>query len=385
MKPMFEFRQHGQCGRWVSSVLPHTAECVDDLAFLMAMTSRTNVHGPGSYLMNTGFLLPGFPCIGAWVSYALGRLTDNLPTFVVLPDARDCLTTRRAISAPAFCRSTHQGTIINARAPSRFRFCARRNAAKYITPDAERDGLALAAKAQSRARWRRIAADSRLEARIASYELAAKMQLSAPEVFDLTGESEATRKLYGLDNAATDDFGRRCLLARRLIERGVRFVQVWSGAGGPTAIGTITAASCKELPPMAAATDQPIAALLHDLKARGLLEDTLVLWSTEFGRMPFTQGSDGRDHNGGTFVRLDGRRRRAAAASRTARVTSGRGAARRMPSPPTTFTPPCCTCSASITNSSPSAQWREPPADRRARTRRARGPRLNQSAIRWRR
>jgi uncharacterized protein (DUF1501 family) len=128
------------------------------------------------------------------------------------------------------------------------------------------------------------------------------MQLSAPEAFDVAGETDATRKLYGLDDKVTEDFGRRCLTARRLVERGVRFVQIWSGAGGPTNNWDNHASIAKELPPMCAATDKPVAALLKDLKARGLLEDTLVLWSTEFGRMPFSQGGDGRDHNGGTFV-----------------------------------------------------------------------------------
>src|SRR5262249_26764425 len=127
-------------------------------------------------------------------------------------------------------------------------------------------------------------------------------QLSAPEAFDLAGESAATQQLYGLHDKTTEDFGRRCLLARRLVERGVRFVQIWSGAGGPTGNWDNHASIQKELPPMCAATDRPIAALLKDLKARGLLDETLVLWSTEFGRMPFSQGSEGRDHNGGTFV-----------------------------------------------------------------------------------
>jgi hypothetical protein len=146
------------------------------------------------------------------------------------------------------------------------------------------------------------AADPRMEGRIETYELAARMQLGAPEAFDLQGESAATRQLYGVDDPVTGDFGRRCLLARRLIERGVRFVQVWSGQGGPKGNWDNHASIQKELPPMTASTDQPIAALLRDLKARGLFDDTLVLWNSEFGRMPFSQGSEGRDHNGGTFV-----------------------------------------------------------------------------------
>ena len=301
LKPMFEFKQHGRCGRWVSSLLPNIAKHVDDMAFLMAMTSRTNVHGPGSYLMNTGFLLPGFPACGAWVSYALGCETDNLPAFIVLPDARGLPYNQKGNFSAGFLPVTHQGTIIHAGTPAPIADLRAPAAAKYINDAAERDGLALLKKI-NHAHLTANEADSRLEARIKCYELAAKMQLSAPEVFDLGRESDATRKRYGLDDKVTGEFGKRCLMARRLIERGVRFVQVWSGAGGPTDNWDNHASIARELPPMCAATDKPTAALLQDLKARGLLEDTLVLWSTEFGRMPFSQGSDGRDHNGGTFV-----------------------------------------------------------------------------------
>ncbi len=301
LKPTFEFNQHGQCGRWVSNLLPNLAACVDDLAFLMAMVSKTNVHGPGSYLMNTGFLLPGFPCFGAWVSYALGCETDNLPAFIVLPDPRGLPYNQKGNFSSGFLPVTHQGTVINASASEPVADLRPPPCAKYITPAAERDGLLLLQKL-NQAHLLANDADARLEARIRAYELAAKMQLSAPEAFDLGGETEPTRKLYGLDDKITEDFGRRCLLGRRLIERGVRFVQIWSGAGGPTNNWDNHASIARELPPMCAATDRPIAGLLRDLKVRGLLDDTLVLWSTEFGRMPFSQGSDGRDHNGGTFV-----------------------------------------------------------------------------------
>jgi hypothetical protein len=301
LKPPFEFRRHGQSGRWVSSLLPHLATCVDDLAFLMAMVSRTNVHGPASYLMNTGFLLPGFPCFGAWVSYALGRLTDNLPTFVVLPDTRGLPYNQRGNFSSGFLPVQHQGTLIQAGAPVPIADLAPPASAGFITPEASRDGLALLQRF-NHAHLDAGGTDTRLEARIQAYELAARMQLSAPEVFDLSGESEATRRLYGLDNKVTEEFGKRCLLARRLIERGVRFVQVWSGAGGPTNNWDNHTSIPKELPPICAATDQPVAALLKDLKARGLLDETLVTWNTEFGRMPFSQSGEGRDHNGGTFV-----------------------------------------------------------------------------------
>jgi hypothetical protein len=301
LAPQFPFRQHGQCGRWVSDLLPHLSRCVDDLAFFMAMSSRSNVHGPASYLMNTGFLLPGFPCFGAWVSYALGRIGDDLPTFVVLPDNRGLPYNQQGNFSSGFLDVQHQGTVIQMSRPAPIADLAPPAGAQFVTEKASRDGLRLLQQF-NRAHLAANPVDSRLEARIRAYELAARMQLSAPEACDLAGESATTQRLYGLDSPVTEGFGRRCLLARRLVERGVRFVQVWSGAGGPTDNWDNHASIKKELPPMCATTDQPIAALLADLKARGLLEDTLVLWNTEFGRMPFSQGSDGRDHNGGTFV-----------------------------------------------------------------------------------
>lgn len=301
LKPPFELHQKGQSGRWISDLLPHLGNHVDDMAFLMAMKSRTNVHGPGSYLMNTGFLLPGFPCLGAWVSYGLGSLTDNLPTFVVLPDARGLPYNQKGNFGSGFLPVTHQGTIINSSQAEPIADLKAPASAAFITADADRDGLELLQQ-MNRTHLAANDHDTRLEARIRSYELAAKMQLSAPEAFDVTRETEATQKSYGLDEKPTEDFGKRCLLARRLIERGVRFVQVWSGAGGPSNNWDNHNSIVKELAPMCQATDKPIAALLADLKQRGLLEDTLVLWNTEFGRMPFSQGSEGRDHNGGSFV-----------------------------------------------------------------------------------
>jgi Protein of unknown function (DUF1501) len=301
MKSPFEFRQYGESGRWVSSVFPQLAGHVDDLAFLMAMTSKTNVHGPASYLMNTGFLNPGFPCLGAWVSYGLGSLGENLPTFVVLPDPKGLPYNAKGNFSAGFLPMTHQGTVINAAASEPIPDLFPPASAKFLGPLAEREGLERLA-AMNRRHAGRNEGDSRLSSRIESYELAARMQLGAPEALDLTGEGPAVRQLYGLDEPATADFGRRCLLARRLLERGVRFVQVWSGAGGPSNNWDNHSDIPKELPAIARTVDRPAAALLQDLKARGLLEDTLVIFSTEFGRMPFTQGATGRDHNGGTSV-----------------------------------------------------------------------------------
>ncbi len=301
MKSPFEFAQHGESGRWVSSIFPHQAKIVDELAFLMAMTTKTNVHGPASYMMNTGFMLPGFPCMGAWLSYALGSVRDELPAFVVLPDPRGLPYNQQGNFSSGFLPSRYQGTLIRSvtedpiphlNAPPQFSF-AHGNA--------------------NQATWEMIAqlnqrhleltpADAQLEAEIRAAELAAKMQLSAPEAFDLDAETESTHRAYGIDNPTTTDFGSRCLLARRLIERGTRFVQVWSGPQGAVNNWDNHGNIQTELPPIAASVDQPIAALVMDLKERGLFDDTLVIWTTEFGRTPFAQGSLGRDHNRGTFV-----------------------------------------------------------------------------------
>jgi hypothetical protein len=301
MKCPFKWKQHGQCGRWVSSVLPHVARCVDDLAFLMAMASKTNVHGPASYMQNTGFVLPGFPSMGAWISYGLGRLTDNLPTFVVLPDPKGLPYNQAGNFSAGFLPMAHQGTIIRPTAPVPIADLTPPKSARHITRQSEADGLKLLDQL-NREHLKENPGDSRLEARIASYELAARMQLSAPQVLDLSREPQVTHKLYGTDDPVTADFARNCLTARRMLERGVRFVQVWSGTGGATKNWDNHTSIPTELPFIARQVDRPIAALLHDLKARGMFEDTLIIWTTEFGRMPFTQGSVGRDHNGGTFV-----------------------------------------------------------------------------------
>ncbi len=297
----FKFMQHGNCGRWVSDQLHHLSAHVDKMAFLMAMTSRTNVHGPASYLMNTGFLLPGFPAMGAWISYGLGSLCDNLPTFVVLPDSRGLPYNQRGNFSAGFLPMMHQGTIIRGNAAAILPDLKPPASASFITSDSEADGLALLKKFNIQ-HLTENQHDPRLDARIRAYELAARMQLSAPEAFDLSDESQDTLNNYGMDNPQTEDFGRSCLLSRRLIEKGVRFVQVWSGANGPTGNWDNHASILNELPPIATTIDKPVAALLSDLEARGLLDETLVLWNTEFGRMPFSQGSEGRDHNGGAFV-----------------------------------------------------------------------------------
>lgn len=301
MKSPFKFKQHGQSGRWVSEVFPHQAKWVDEMAFLMAMSSKTNVHGPGTYMMNSGFLLPGFPCLGAWTSYALGNLSDNLPSFVVLPDSKGLPYNQRGPFSAGFLPAIHQGTVINANPNSSIPDLFPKEQFDFANHKAAQDGLALLHRMNREYQVDR-SHDSELESRMLSYELAAKMQLSAPEAFDLSRESQITHQAYGTGDSITGDFGRRCLLARRLSERGTRFVQVWSGPQGATENWDNHGSIPKELPPIAASVDRPIAALIEDLKSRGLFDDTLLIWTTEFGRTPFAQGGEGRDHNGGTFV-----------------------------------------------------------------------------------
>jgi hypothetical protein len=301
MKSPFQWKQHGTCGRWVSSVFPQMARFVDDLAFLMAMASKTNVHGPASYMQNTGFVTPGFPCMGAWISYALGSLSENLPSFVVLPDHRGLPYNNTGNFSAGFLPAAHAGTIIKASAATPIANLHPPVGSAHITTTSESEGLKLLRELNLR-HLEEHPGDSRLEARISSFELAAKMQLAAPEVLDIARESESTHKQYGLDEEATEPFGRNCLIARRMLEHGVRFVQVWSGMGGASKNWDNHSDIPNELPFIARTVDKPIAALLGDLKQRGMLDDTLVIWTTEFGRMPFTQGATGRDHNGGTFV-----------------------------------------------------------------------------------
>jgi hypothetical protein len=302
MASPWKWQQYGQCGRWVSDLLPHLATCVDDMAFLPAMVSKSNVHGPATFMQNTGFVLPGFPSVGAWISYGLGSLSENLPTFVVLPDSRGFAPNGPANWSAGFLPAAHQGTMVRPGAKNPI-FDLFPPEEAQVTREAQKEGLELLNRF-NREHERARPGDSRLSARIASYELAARLQLSAPEVLDLSGESLATKSLYGLDKLVTEDFGRNCLIARRLLERGVRFVQVWSGAdnGFPRRNWDSHEDLARDHGMMASSMDKPAAALLKDLKIRGLLDDTIVIWTTEFGRMPCSQGSKGRDHNPFAFT-----------------------------------------------------------------------------------
>ncbi len=302
MKSPWTWARHGACGKWMSSLVPHLARCVDDIAFIPSMVSKSNVHGPATFLQNTGFVLPGFPSMGAWLGYAFGSGRANLPSFVVLPDSRGFAPNGPGNWSAGFLPAAHQGTMIGVGRPNPIHdlFPA---AGGFAGPEADRDTLA-ALERLNRAHRAGREGDSNLDARIASYETAARLQLAAPEALDVSQEPDSVRRLYGLDRKACAEFGLRCLVARRLLERGVRFVQVWSGAdnGFPRRNWDSHEDLARDHGEMGESMDQPAAALLLDLKRRGMLEDTLVHWTTEFGRMPCSQGSRGRDHNPFTWT-----------------------------------------------------------------------------------
>ncbi|HEY4312147.1 MAG TPA: DUF1501 domain-containing protein [Pirellulales bacterium] len=303
MQSPWAWQQYGQCGKWISDLVPHLAQCVDDIAFVHSMVSKSNVHGPATFMQNSGFVLPGFPAFGAWLSYGLGSMTDELPTFVVLPDSRGFAPNGPGNWTAGFLPAAHQGTMIRPAAANPIADLFPPKSAAFIRPESETAGLDVLRRL-NRAHEASHSGDSQLEARIRSYELAARLQTSAPEVLDLSRENARTLEQYGLNDSVTADFGRNCLVARRLLERGVRFVQVWSGAdnGFPRRNWDSHEDIARDHATMGRSMDQPAAALLNDLKDRGLLEDTLVMWTTEFGRMPCSQGTKGRDHNPFTFT-----------------------------------------------------------------------------------
>ena len=297
MPSPWAWKQYGQSGKWVSDMLPELGSCADDMAFVHSMISKSNIHGPATFLQTTGFVLPGYPSAGAWVSYALGTLNKNLPDFVVLPDPRGVPPNGPANWGAGFLPAAHQGTSIRVGAADPIQDLQPPKGS-FVTAESDREGLSLLDRLNMAHRATH-SGDSRLDARIASYEMAARLQLSAPEVLNLDGESASTRALYGIEDARTSDMGRRCLTARRLLERGVRFVQIWSGAdnGFPRRNWDSHENLAKDHGELGFSVDRPIAGLIKDLKSRGLLDDTIVHWASEFGRMPCSQGSKGRDHN----------------------------------------------------------------------------------------
>jgi hypothetical protein len=299
MRSPFQFAQHGQCGAWVSEVMPHLAGMVDDLAFIRSMYTTNLTHEPAIYLIHSGKMGPGRPAWGSWVVYALGTENQNLPAYVVLDDPLGLPVNGVESWQSGFLPPLFQGT----------RFRSTGSPVLNLRPDVDRpkdvdDAERSLLNQLDQIHKREHPGNPTLDARIASYELAANMQLAATDALDISRESSAIREMYGVGREPTDSYGRRCLMARRLVERGVRFVQLFINAqiwDNHTALANDLKTACDR-------TDQPIAALLSDLKQRGLLDSTLVVWGGEFGRLPIAQlppdknaSRAGRDHNKNAF------------------------------------------------------------------------------------
>ena len=286
----WQFQRHGKSGLPVSSLYPHLARRVDDLCFVRSFYTDSVVHAPAMYQVHTGRILMGYPSMGSWVTYGLGSESENLPAYVVMPQPEGTPEGGTPCWGAGFLPAVFQGTLLR-HGPSPILHL---KPPPGMTPERQRGTLDLLQKMNE---LDAPAGDTEASARISSYELAFRMQSHAPEAVDLSKETEATKHLYGLDQKRTADFGTRCLLARRMVERGVRFVQIYSG-GGPVSMQWDAHKDLVENhEKMCGMTDQPIAALLEDLKQRGLLDSTLVIWGSEFGRLPMSQAGNGRDHN----------------------------------------------------------------------------------------
>jgi hypothetical protein len=292
MPSPWTFRKYGHCGMDVSSLFPHVAEHVDDLALIRSMYCLSNDHGPALYQMNTGTILAGHPSVGSWVTYGLGTENENLPGYIVFTDYRGGPINGAPNWGAGYMPAAFQGTqfrssgdpIVDLKPP------------QGRSREQQRQWLDLLGELNQK-HLDRNPADTELSARIYSYELAFRMQKHAAEAIDISRESEATRRLYGLDEEPTQYFGRQALMARRLVERGVRFVQLYSGGGNFEPSWDAHFDLKGNHGTHAAETDKPIAGLIKDLKSRGLFDSTLIIWHGEFGRMPISQRMDGRDHN----------------------------------------------------------------------------------------
>jgi hypothetical protein len=288
----FQFGRHGGCGMELCELLPHTARIVDDITLVRSMSTESVDHESALRLIHSGNFLAGLPSFGAWTIYALGTENQNLPAYVVLADPGGLPVDGEKNWTSGWLPAVYQGTVfrsgsspvLHLQRPSGVGPGARRNQLRFL-------------EELNRRQLERYPENSELAASLANFETAARMQTAVPEALELSEETEATRKLYGLDNPTTQEYGTRCLLARRLVERGVRFVQIFL-SGQPWDTHSKNAESLKGL---CARTDQPSAALVQDLRQRGLLDSTIVLWTGEFGRLPISQGADGRDHNRHAF------------------------------------------------------------------------------------
>ena len=299
MRSPFEFKKYGQSGIDVSSLFPHVGSMVDDLAFIRSAEGRSNDHVVAHYEWNTGSILMGFPSVGSWVTYGLGSENQNLPGFVVIYDHRGGPFSGPANWSSGFLPAAYQGTVFRSSGDPILDL----SPPDSIRPEQQRARL-------DHLTWlneehaRRYPGSTELSARIASYELAYRMQACAPEAVELTKESAATKRLYGLDDPVTEPFGKQCLLARRMVERGVRFIQLYNGAIVNQNVDTRDAHTnlIENHTMHAREVDKPIAGLIQDLKQRGMLDETLVMWHSEFGRMPISQRGVGRDHNPGAMT-----------------------------------------------------------------------------------
>jgi hypothetical protein len=287
-----KFFKCGQSGVEISDLYPHLGKVIDEVAIIRSTWSDSFAHGSGLLQMNTGFIRQGYPSMGSWVTYGLGTENRNLPGFVVLLDHRGGPISGPPNWSSGFMPATFQGTQFRTSGDPVLNLVP----AKGVTRDEQRDQLDFLAE-MHKVRGAAGPENQELMARIASYELAFRMQSSAPEAVDFTRESDATRKLYGLDDERTERFGKKCLIARRLVERGVRFIQVYSGGGHGDDTWDAHGDVDKNHEKHAGDTDKPIAGLIQDLKSRGLLDSTLIIWAGEFGRTPTSQSKKGRDHS----------------------------------------------------------------------------------------
>jgi hypothetical protein len=299
VEPRWKFKQYGQCGKWVSDLFPNVAKHVDDIAFVHSMTADSPIHGSAMLQMNSGKILSGSPCMGSWINYGLGTVNENLPGFVVMLDPRGGPISGPKNWSAGYMPATYQATVIAA--TNNPILDLKRPAS--VAADSQRQMLDTLRQYNDEHEILR-GDNSNLKARIASYELAYKMQSSAPEATDLSKEPEHIQKLYGLDNPRSAAFGRQCLMARRLVERGVRFIQIYSGGNHNDANWDAHGDLFDNHTLHAGETDKPIAGLLEDLKQRGLLDSTLIVWGGEFGRQPVAEyeRGTGRDHNAYGFT-----------------------------------------------------------------------------------
>ncbi|MCH8193434.1 MAG: DUF1501 domain-containing protein, partial [Planctomycetes bacterium] len=297
--PKWKFKQYGQSGKWVSDLFPHIGSCVDDIAFIHSMIADSPIHGSAMLQMNSGELISGHPCLGSWTNYGLGTLNENLPGFVVMLDKSGGPISGAKNWSSGYMPASYQGTIMRSRGTPILDLKRPKGMSRAV----QRKLIDQLNAFNTQHQAKRID-NTDLAARIASYELAYRMQQHAPEAVDITKESAATQSLYGLDHERTRDFGTKCLLARRLVERGVRFVQIYSGGSHNDHNWDAHGDLVKNHSFHAGNTDKPIAGLIKDLKQRGMLEETLIIWGGEFGRQPtaeYAKGT-GRDHNAYGFT-----------------------------------------------------------------------------------